>query len=222
MSLSVTELTKSFGSLTLLDRITLQCDKGEILGIFGRNGSGKSTLLKILFGTVRADNIRLTINGKHMPVAEVIPQQLIGYLPQEPFLPKSYKVRDVVPMYFESGEMQDKILYDPLITKISGTRTGNLSLGELRYLELLLVGNLSHPYLMLDEPFAMIEPQYKDRIKEYLEGLKEKKGVLLTDHYYADIFSISNRNLLLKNGRLIAVETQQDLANYGYLPSSAI
>ena len=156
MGLSVTELTKSFGSNVLLDRVSLQCGTGEIIGIFGRNGSGKSTLLKILFGTIKADNLRLTIKNTPTPVPDIIPKKLIGYLPQEPFLPKSLKVRDVVPLYFESGEMQDKILYDPLIGKISGTRTGNLSLGELRYLELLLVGNLSHPFLMLDEPFNTV------------------------------------------------------------------
>lgn len=222
MALSVTELSKAYGSNQLLDRVSLHCSKGEIIGIFSRNGCGKSTLLKILFGTVKADTIRLSINSDPVSVDDIIPKKLIGYLPQEPFLPKSVKVRDIVPMYIESGELQDRILYDPMIGKISGTRAGSLSMGELRYFELLLVGNLSHPFLMLDEPFSMIEPQYKDRIKDYLIGLKEKKGILLTDHYYADVFAVSDRNMLLKNGRLITIESQQELADYGYLPSSAL
>lgn len=218
-TLSVTEITKTFSGKSVLDYIAFECSTGEILGIFGKNGSGKSTLLKIIFGVVKADSIRLSFNGSPLAVKKVIPQCRIAYLPQEPFLPKSLKVRDVIPLYFSSGEKQDKIFYAPGIDKISGIHVGNLSMGQLRYLELLLVGNLSHPFLMLDEPFSMIEPLYKDRIKNYITELKATKGILITDHYYKDVLDVSNRNLLIKHGKMVSIQNEAQLAEHGYLPA---
>lgn len=120
-------------------------------------------------------------------------------------------------MYYK-GDEQDKIFYAPRIEKIANTKACNLSMGEVRYLELLLVGHLSHPFLMLDEPFSMVEPLYKELIKEHLMAFKARKGIILTDHYYEDVFSVTDRNLLLKNGRLIAVDNINDLADHGYVP----
>lgn len=216
-NLKVTELTKAFGTNPVLDYASIECKTGEIVSIFGRNGTGKSTLLKILFGTLKADRIWLSVNDKPFAVEEVIPQQKIAYLPQQSFLPKSLKVRNIVPLYYNSETKQDKILYDPLITKIANTKVGSLSMGQLRYFELLLIGNLSHPFLMLDEPFSMIEPLYRDKIREFLFDLKFTKGIILTDHYYDDVLSVADRNLLLKNGRLIAINSKEDLTDHGYL-----
>jgi ABC-type multidrug transport system ATPase subunit len=220
-NLKVTELTKAFGTNPVLDYAAIECKTGEIVSIFGRNGTGKSTLLKILFGTLKADRIRLSLNDKPFSVEEIIPQQKIAYLPQQSFLPKSLKVRDIVPLYYSSEIKQDKILYDPLIAKMANTKVGSLSMGQLRYFELLLIGNLSHPFLMLDEPFSMIEPLYRDKIREFLLDLKFTKGIILTDHYYDDVFSVANKNLLLKNGRLITINNEEELADHGYLSGNA-
>ena len=75
------------------------------------------------------------------------------------------------------------------------------------------------PFLMLDEPFSMVEPLYKDLIKELLIQLKTKKGIIITDHYYNDVFSVTDRNLMLKDGQLFAVNGKNDLTAHGYLPS---
>lgn len=218
-TLSVTGLTKNFSNKTILDNVALECSTGDISGIFGRNGSGKSTLLKILFGTLKADRIRITIDGTSITPEEMITQQKIAYLPQDSFLPKSLKVRDIVPLYFTEGDMQDKILYDPLIARIANTKAGSLSMGELRYFELMLISTLPHPFLLLDEPFSMVEPLYREKIKEKLITLKTTKGIILTDHYYNDILETASNCLLLRNGRLIAVTDEKDLAGHGYLPA---
>jgi ABC-type multidrug transport system ATPase subunit len=218
-TLSVTSVTKTFGPKKILTDVTLDCQTGDIFGIFGHNGCGKSTLLKIMFGTMKADTVSLRLNGKPLYPADVIPKKIIGYLPQDPFLPKSIKVRNIIPMYYQ-GNSQDKIFYAPGIHEMANRKAGELSMGQLRYLELLLVGNLEHPFLMLDEPFSMIEPLYKDRIKDLLNSLKATKGIILTDHYYRDVLDISNKNLLLKNGSAYTIQTANELADWGYLPAS--
>jgi len=216
--LSVSGLSKSFGTKVLLDNAGFTLKTGEILGIFGSNGSGKSTLLKILFGTVKAPPFSLKINNQQISAKDVIPKQLIAYLPQEPFIPKQLKVRDVIPLYYK-GDTQDKLFYAPGIQRLANSRVSQLSMGELRYFELLLIGNLNHPFLMLDEPFSMIEPLHKEKIKEFLVALQSVKGIIVTDHYYRDVLSVSTKNLLLKNGSLIEVATEQELAANGYIPS---
>lgn len=218
--LTISELAKNFGTKTILDYVTFECRTGEIVGIFGRNGTGKSTMLKILFGTMKADKIRISINGEAIVPEDIIPQQQIAYLPQDSFLPKSLTIRDIVPLYFPDGNMQDKILYDPLIARMANTKAGNLSMGELRYFELMLISTLPHPFLMLDEPFSMVEPLYREKIKEKLLELKTTKGIIMTDHYYNDILETATSCLLLKNGRLIPVSNAEDLAEYGYLSAS--
>ena len=216
--LSVTGLIKSFGTARVLDNISFNLQTGDILGIFGRNGSGKSTMLKVLFGTVKANAITVHLNNKLLKTTHVIPNGVIGYLPQDSFLPNNLKVRNVIPMYFKESDLQDKIFYASGISKITDTKVGSLSMGELRYLELLLVGNLNHPFLMLDEPFSMIEPLYKERIKEFLNELKTTKGIILTDHYYKDVLSISTSNIILKNGNITTANNESALRAEGYLP----
>ncbi|MFD2603596.1 ATP-binding cassette domain-containing protein [Flavobacterium suzhouense] len=219
-TLTISELAKNFKSKSVLDYIAFECKTGDIIGILGRNGTGKSTLLKILFGTLKADKIRVSIDGKNISPEEIIPQQKIAYLPQESFLPKSLKVRDIAPLYFKEGDKQDKILYDPLIARMANTKAGNLSMGELRYFELMLISTLPHPFLMLDEPLSMVEPLYREKIKEKLLSLKTTKGIIMTDHYYDDILETANNCLLLRNGRLITVNSIDDLIGNGYLPAS--
>ncbi|WP_318544554.1 P-loop NTPase family protein [Marixanthotalea marina] len=121
--------------------------------------------------------------------------------------------------FFPSGEDQDKIFYAPQVFSFEKIKVGKLSMGQLRYLELLIIGNLHHQFLMLDEPFSMIEPLYKDIIKDLLLKLKQTKGIILTDHYYDDVLQITNRNFVIKGGDMVEVTTENDLYKYDYLKS---
>ena len=218
--LKVTDVNKSYGKKAILKNINLDCKVGEIIGIFGRNGTGKSTLLKLIFGTAKADSILIKINSEIISQKAIIPSKRIGYLPQDTFLPKERKVREIIPFFFLKGDDQDKIFYSPQVSSFEKIKIGKLSLGQLRYLELLIIGNLNHQFLMLDEPFSMIEPIYKDVIKNLLLKLKKTKGIILTDHYYNDVLEITDENFVIKDSEIIKVADKSDLVKYEYLRSN--
>lgn len=215
--LEVRNINKSFKEKEILKDVSLRCDIGDVIGIFGRNGSGKSSLLKIIHGTLKADSIKLEINSKLINPKKIIPSKSIAYLPQDSFLPKNLKVRNIIPLFFSNGNNQDKIFYSKGISHFENKKIGTLSLGQLRYLEILLIGNLEHPYVMFDEPFSMVEPLYKDIIKEFLIGLKNEKGLIITDHYYNDVLEITDRNFIIKSGQKLNIKGKEDLEKFEYL-----
>ena len=97
------------------------------------------------------------------------------------------------------------------------TKVGNLSLGEQRYLQFLLIIHLNHPFVLLDEPFSMVEPVYREIIKEKIRELQVVKGFIITDHYYKDVLDIATKKLLMASGKIIPVNDEYDLAAAGYL-----
>lgn len=216
---------KSFDTKEVLSDVSFTLKSGEILGLFGKNGSGKSTLLKILFGSLKADSLDLRLNGSSLISKTIIPKQIIGYLPQNNFLPKHLKVRDMIPYFYENGEDQDLIFRAPLIEKIAKRKIGTLSLGQSRYLEILLVSHLDHPFLLLDEPFSMIEPLYKEKIKDLLIALTRDnsgnglttKGIIMTDHYYPDVLEVATKSMVIVNGVSRQVKNKSDLQKEGYI-----
>lgn len=216
-TLEVNNVTKSFGKHYVLSATGFSCNTGEIVGLFGRNGSGKSTLLKLLFGTLKANAINIKYNNEPLSPKSVITSGKIGYLPQDPFLPKGLKVRSIIPMFYPTSNDQDLIFQAPFVDRFDSKKIGQLSLGQLRYLEVLLVGNLEHPFLLLDEPFSMIEPLYKEAIKTLLKKLTFYKGIIVTDHYYKDVLDITHRNYLLKDSKLIVITKEEDLIALEYL-----
>lgn len=218
-TLNIKSVQKAFGKKQVLSNVNITCTTGTITGIFGRNGCGKSTLLKILFGTVKASKTEIYLNNTIFNPKQNITNRYIAYLPQESFLPKNILVSDAILMYFNDTKIQDRLFYHKAISRVTKQKTGTLSLGELRLLELLLVGNLDHPFLLLDEPFAMIEPIYKEYIKEFLFKLKVTKGIIATDHYYRDILEITDYNYSIDKGTATKINDVLDLKNSGYLPA---
>lgn len=218
--LIVNKISKKFKETVVLSNTSLRIKTGEILGIFGRNGCGKSTLLKILFGVLPADYQEIIIDNEHFNPSSNIKSMTISYLPQDSFLPNNLTVRDVIPMYYKDGNDQNKIFYDPRIAKFERQRIGTLSLGERRYFEILLISRLPHKFVMLDEPFSMVEPLFQDSIKELLSELKKEKGIVITDHYYRNVLEVSDRKMIIKDGKAIEIENGIDLIENGYLPES--
>ena len=216
--LEITNLSKSFGRKRVLEGLDLRLDTGEVVAIMGRNGSGKSTLFQILFGLTQANRGLITVDG--FPLAKR--RNSVAYLPQYAFLPSHMRVRTLIQRSVGAEEARDAIFYAPKISKIENQLVGQLSVGERRYLATLLLGQLPQPFLLLDEPFSMLEPIQMEYIKAYLGRLKVSKGILLADHYYEDALQTADRKLLLRNGRLETVSDKEDLAEKGYLPPSRL
>lgn len=217
--LKAQHITQQFGSNKVLNNVSISLQTGDVIGLFGRNGSGKSTLLKILFGVLKNTGFSLDIDGNRILQKQIVPFKKIGYLPQDSFLPKRITVRNLIPMIFPDGKLQELLFYRKGIAKFEKQRIGELSIGQRKYLELLLLSHMEHPFLLLDEPFSMVEPLYKEEIKGLLEEIKLFKGMIITDHYYHDVFEVSSQNYVLKEGSLTAVLSEEDLKKYNYLRS---
>ena len=159
-------------------------------------------------------------DGAFIP-SEVIKNQRIGYLPQHHFLPKWPRVRDLVPIYHQSEEKQDLVFYDPGVAKIAAKRIGDLSLGELKYFECILIASKEHPFLLLDEPFSMLDPLQKEELKSFLKKIQPQKGIIITDHYYADVLHISTKNLVISEGKSTSIVGEIDLIKMNYLPNKS-
>ncbi len=215
--LVISNISKSFGKKQVLKEASFVCKPNELVGLFGRNGTGKSTLFQLVFGLLKADAIQLEVNGKQLKPIQIIPSKTIGYVPQHPFLPQSVLVRDVIPFVFGEQQFQDKVFNAPGIAALTRKRVGHLSAGQRRYLEILLIGNLHHSYLFLDEPFAMIDPLYADLIQAFLLSLKKHKGIVITDHYYRSVLEVTDRNYVLKDQQLYEMNHYTDLVKYGYV-----
>ncbi|MEQ8478518.1 ATP-binding cassette domain-containing protein [Fulvivirga sp.] len=217
MTLFANTINHSFKSNRILDSAELTCNSGEITAIFGRNGSGKSTLMKILFGTLIPESIYLEIDNVPTDPANVRRYKVIAFLPQQTFLPLNTRVRDIIPIYFDESDQQNEIFYAPRMASIERKLVKNLSMGERRYVELLLISHLDHPIVILDEPFSMIEPTYKGLVASLLIKIKSHKCIIITDHYYKDVLSVSDKNLILKDGKLTPITDHLDLKVHGYL-----
>ncbi len=190
---------------------------GDILGLFGRNGSGKSTLLKMIFGTLKGESIKMSLDGSNVIPSEIIPKKLIAYIPQHSYLPLNARVRDIIPMYFSEGKKQDPIFYDSTIASFASLRIHQLSYGQRKYFEIVLSCHLPHPFIMIDEPFSMLEPLQKESLKLILKEISIHKGILLTDHYYSDVLDIATKKLVLKDGLSFSISTEEDLRHFEYL-----
>ncbi|MAZ28568.1 MAG: ABC transporter ATP-binding protein [Cytophagaceae bacterium] len=220
----VKNVQKAYGGRTILQQIGFRLKRNEILGIFGRNGCGKSTLLQILYGTIKADELLVEFDARPYESDygkwgknTIIKQRLIGYLPQFSFLPAGMRVYNVIPLFYPGGEEQDRIFNAPRLARFSKKKVGELSIGERRYLEIQLVGNLDHPFLFLDEPFSMVEPLYAEVITQLLQVLKQRKGIIITDHYYEEVWKVATVKKVLVNARLHDVHEKEDLVRLGYL-----
>lgn len=207
-------LELSYDTRTILSGIYMKCEVGEIIGVLGRNGSGKSSMMKIVFGSMKGSHQSIRINGESLPPNH-LPKKLIGYLPQESLLPSFISIRKAFRLF---GINEGEIIADfPEIKDFLQFTCKQLSGGYQRIVEAMLILKSRAPFCILDEPFSGLMPAHIERLKQIIVNEKSKKGIILTDHLYRHVLSITDRLYLLTNGKTYPVTGEDDLVMRGYL-----
>ena len=215
-TLTFDSLHLSFGSKSVLSSIYMQCETGNVVGLLGRNGAGKSCLMKIVFGAmpcaykcVRVDDETLTGNYLH--------RRLIGYLPQQGFIPASMPLRTVLNL-FQLSE-QELAQAFPVYADWMNYRHGELSGGYARLFECLVILLAPYKFCILDEPFSGLAPLHIETLKQVIDRQRSSKGIIITDHLHYQVTSLADSLYLLLNGQAYFIEKREDLVDFGYLSS---
>ena len=208
-------IRKTINGRTLLNDIFISCERGEIVGLLGRNGSGKSTLLKIIFGAMAADNRFVTVDEKKTGNLYST-RNLIGYLPQQGYLPSHKKIKDLISCFCPENSA---ILQNPVIEPFLNSKVNQLSGGERRIIEVLLMLHSGSDILLFDEPFNGISPLNVETIKEMIKGAASQKAILITDHDYRNVIDIASRLVLIQHGNTRVINDPAELVHWGYLPT---
>ena len=215
--LEVDSVFHSFEDKKILSDIYLTCKTGEIIGILGRNGCGKTTLLKIIFGILKADNQAIRINNNYY-AKPFTHNNLIAYLPEHNFLPADLSVEKSISLFVDTISGMERVMRDSRVKSLLPYKIKNLSGGERRYLEIVLVIHLDRHFILLDEPFTGIEPLFQEKIREFIRENAMEKGFIITDHDYRNIIDVSDRFLLLRNGTVVSIKDEDELRSFHYLP----
>ena len=213
--LHIDSVTKSYGGKVILSDVYLSCLPGERVGVLGRNGAGKSTLFDIIFGIDRRAQ-RFVRVGDTLIRSVSDTRGRIGYLPQGGFLPKGLKVKTCI-TGFLPGPLAGILLEHPLITPHRDKGTNQLSTGERRLIEVMLIVFAPSAYVLLDEPFNGLSPIVRDEVTGVLMAQKARKGILIADHDYTQVLKIADRLVLLDRGCTKPVRDRRELVDLGYL-----
>lgn len=212
--MSAENIFLSIGQKEILKGATIQAAKGSITGLLGRNGSGKSTMLQCVFGTLRAASCDVFVNGIRIATPYTT-HRLLNYLPQIPFLPHSLSVKKVMQQY--NVDKTEAFSYFPEIADEADKRIHELSGGMERLVSVLVILLADTRFSLLDEPFAHIMPLHVERLQSLLLQQKRRKGIIITDHLYQQLLSVSDTLYLMKEGQTVFIHTTEDLALHGYI-----
>lgn len=213
--LHVDSVSKSFGANQVLTDIFISCKPGDLIGLLGRNGSGKSTLLKIIAGSLSADNKYIRVNGQNISSVSNCKRK-IGYLPQQSFLPTHLKVNRIIDLFCTAdvGSLKDS----PHVKPFLNSKSKELSGGERRMIEILLIIHSGVQYVLIDEPFNGVEPLHKEDVKNLIKEYSQGKGFIITDHDYKNILAIATKIIMLHDGSIKEIKAEEDLIKWGYIP----
>ena len=221
--LTSTSLKKTFNNKTVIHNISLEVNSGEIVGLLGPNGAGKTTTFYMIVGLIKSDEGNIVINN-HDITREPIHKRFefgISYLPQEPSIFRDMTAKDNILAILEVdktlGVDEKNKIFDYLIEKFDlkkflNTRGIQLSGGERRRVEIARALALKPKFLLLDEPFAGIDPISVIDIQKIIKGLaKENIGVLITDHNVRETLKICDKSYVINSGRVLASGKSKDL-----------
>ncbi len=211
-------VTKRFGSVQALAGIDLEIPRGEFFGLLGPNGAGKTTLISALAGLVRPDTGRLAVLGHDVVADYRAARRLLGVVPQELVFDPFFSVRETLRIqsgYFGIRDNEawiEEILVNLDLTEKAGTNMRQLSGGMKR--RVLVAQALVHrpPVIVLDEPTAGVDVELRQALWGFIRRLnRDGHTIVLTTHYLEEAESLCGRIAMLKQGRIVALDTTANL-----------
>lgn len=211
-NLYIDSLSYSLKGEKLLNSIYLELSRNMIIGILGKNGSGKSTLLNIIFGNIKPTFAYMKCDGAVFKKG--YKTKLISFLPQGRLFPYDMLIKDILTFFssFHNGFYEIDIIKNNLNNTLY-----QLSSGESRLVEILIVLYSNRPFCLLDEPFANLSPLSIDFIKNHIYILKQEKGILISDHNFRHVMELSDKICLLHNSNLVNINSYNELVHYNYV-----
>jgi lipopolysaccharide export system ATP-binding protein len=190
-------------------------DRG-VIGLFGRNGSGKSTLMRVLFNELKPQWSRITIDGAVLKSPYLI-QGLMKYLPQNSSFPASIRCSEAMVLFKISSKAEEII--QVIVGFLNGAKVSELSLGQRRSFEMLVLLFTDSKFVLLDEPFTGLSPILIEKIIPLIKEQSENKGILITDHQWSSVLEISDRYYLMHRGNLKEYRNKDQIRESSYLNS---
>ena len=222
-TLEVTHLAKQYGRKLVVKDVSLSMESGQIIGLLGPNGAGKTTMFYMIVGFIKADAGSILLNNRDVTELPMYRRSRLGlsYLPQEPSIFRKLTVEDNIRLVVETRSDLDKdekrdvvenLLEEFGIASIRKQFGYTLSGGERRRTEIARSLASNPRFLLLDEPFAGIDPKAVYEIKRLVRKLAEKGiGVLLTDHNVRDTLSITHLSHIIHEGEILASGRREEL-----------
>lgn len=221
-SLAAQNLQKTYGRRRVVDDVSLFVEQGEVVGLLGANGAGKTTTFYMMTGLERAEKGRIYLNGQDVTT---LPMYLrarlgLGYLPQEPSIFRKLSAEQNILAVLETMKMNraerfarlDELLEEFGVLHVRKTRGDALSGGERRRVEIARCLASEPEYILLDEPFAGIDPIAIDDIREIILYLKNQGiGILITDHNVRETLGITDRAYIMAEGRILRTGAPAEL-----------
>ena len=221
--LEVKNIYKKYARREVVNDVSFSVKGGEIVGLLGPNGAGKTTCFYITCGLVRSNKGEVILNNKsigHMPMHKRANLGL-GYLPQEPSIFRKLSVEDNIMAVLEMNKLVPvKLRKDRLEELLSEFKVGHvrhikgitLSGGERRRVEIARSLAMDPKFILLDEPFAGIDPISVSDLQEIIYQLRDKGiGILITDHNYREMLDTCNRSYVLHDGKIIAQGSKETI-----------
>jgi lipopolysaccharide export system ATP-binding protein len=232
-SLTIQSLTKSYDGRKVVDNVSLEVNSGEVVGLLGPNGAGKTTTFFMVLGLLRPDGGSIQLDGEDISHLPIYRRARLGlqYLPQEPSVFRKLTVAENILAILETlepdpqirQERLEKLLAELRITHLANQRAAALSGGERRRVEITRALVTSPHFIILDEPFAGIDPLAVTDIQNIIRHLKERQlGVMVSDHNVRVALGVCDRAYILNEGVILEEGTpdklvQSELAKRIYL-----
>ncbi len=212
--LRVEGVTKIYGRRKVVDGVTLEVRRGQVVGLLGRNGAGKTTTFRMVIGLVRPKAGRIIFRGEDVTRLPIYKRARrgMGFLPQEPSVFQRLTVEENLLAILENCGLPRaarraraaKLLEEYGLSKLARQKAFTLSGGESRRLEICRAMIINPSIMLLDEPFSGVDPIAVNELQGFIRGLKEGGiGVLLTDHNVWETLRICDRSYIIDEGRVL-------------------